>query len=443
MMPRTSVPIRMLLIGLVVLMLTMGTKPVSADLIGHGGTVRSLAVSPDGGRVLTGSFDYSAILWNFSDQSEIAVLEGHEGPVNDVVFTADGMHAATAADDGAVRIYDADTGALVRTLSLHTHKAMGLAASPNGQLASAGWDRTAHVFSADGDTHLSLAHPTPVNAVAFVGNLLATGAHDGKVRLFRLGDGAVAGELDGHGLGVTRLLAWDDSTLISAGIDGTIRVWDLESRRARAVLKKHDGQVYALARLPDGNLLSGGKDGQMLRWDLNAAAVVDAFQAHDRMLWSIAATPDGRFAVTAGLDASARVWHLATHDRIGLAADSEQTVEADRLWQNSAHPGASLFSKCARCHVLSTDGPQRSGPHLSGLFGRRVGTVDGYRYSRALVDSDIVWTEDTVFDLFHLGPDKVLPGTKMPVQRLTDEAELALLVDFLRTVTEADEGTDP
>jgi cytochrome c len=416
----------------------LAAVPARADLIGHGGTVRAVAVSPDGARVATGSFDYSAMLWEFSDQSEIAVLEGHEGPVNDVAFADAGRIVVTAADDGAVRLFDAADGAPLRAIAVHDHKAMGLAVSASGGLiASAGWDRTARLTTTAGDSVLVLDHPAPVNAVAFAAGdtLLATGSHDGVIRLFRLDDGAAAGELEGHGLGVTRLLAWDNATLISAGIDGSIRVWDLPTRSERAVLKKHDGQVYALARGPDGDLLSGGKDGQVLRWNLGTGAVVDAFAAHERMVWSMAATPDGRFVVTAGLEPTARVWHLASHDRIGLLADAAQDLEADRLWRESDHPGAPLYSKCARCHMLTAEGPQRSGPHLDGLFGRRVGTVEGYRYSQALTGSDIVWTEETVFDLFHLGPDKVLPGTKMPVQRLTDDAELTALIDFLKAAT--------
>ena len=416
-----------------------------ADLIGHGGTVRAVAVAPDGSRVVTGSFDYSAILWEFSDQSEIAVLEGHDGPVNDVAFLLDGDLVATAADDGAVRLFDARTGSPTATLKAHDHKAMGLAVAPTEPwIASAGWDRKVAVSTTDGATVATLDHPAPVNAVAFTpgGEFLATGSHDGVIRLFRVSDWARAGELEGHGLGVTRLLAVDDATLVSAGIDGSVRVWNLDSRTEVADLKKHDGQVYALAVLPNGDVLSGGKDGQMLRWDLASASVVDAFEAHERMLWSIATSPDGRFAVTAGLGESARVWHLESHDRIGLTADLAANAEADRAWRESTHPGAPLFSKCARCHVLSPEGPQRSGPHLGGLFGRKVGTVDGYRYSQALRQSDIVWNEKTVFDLFHLGPDKVLPGTKMPVQRLGNESDLAMLVEFLKSAT-SETHSDP
>ncbi|MBM3580455.1 MAG: hypothetical protein FJX37_00625, partial [Alphaproteobacteria bacterium] len=56
------------------------TPAVRADLVGHGGIVRAVAVSPDGRRIATGSFDYSARLWDFGEQSELLALEGHAGP---------------------------------------------------------------------------------------------------------------------------------------------------------------------------------------------------------------------------------------------------------------------------------------------------------------------------------------------------------------------------
>lgn len=422
--------------------------PAPADLIGHGGPVRALAVSPDGARVVSGGFDYTAILWDFGMQRAVAELEGHEGPVNDVIFAGGGRFAVTAADDGAVRIFDAQSGALTHTIKAHGHKAMGLAAAVEKPwIASAGWDRKAKVFGLDGETLFTFDHPAPVNAAVFLAGdtLLATGAHDGRIRLFRLsGAGVSAGEMEGHGLGVTRLLADGAGGLISAGIDGSIRVWDAERGEQTAVLKEGEdsGQIYALARAPGGAVLSGGKDGRLLRWDIRKRKVTQVISAHGRMLWAAAVTPDGRFAVTGGLEDSARVWHLETGDRIGAAAGAADTAASradNALWRESAHPGAALFSRCAGCHALTAEGPRRSGPHLGGLFGRRVGRLKGYRYSRALLDSDIIWNETTVFDLFDRGPDKVLPGTKMPVQRMTDPAALSRLVDFLKTATAAPE----
>jgi cytochrome c len=69
------------------------------------------------------------------------------------------------------------------------------------------------------------------------------------------------------------------------------------------------------------------------------------------------------------------------------------------------------------------------------VFGRRAGTLPGYAYSDALLDSDIVWSEETIGRLFDEGPQEVLPGTKMPLQRMTNAAERNALIAFLKEAT--------
>jgi len=136
--------------------------------------------------------------------------------------------------------------------------------------------------------------------------------------------------------------------------------------------------------------------------------------------------------LTASADETTAVWHLETGDRIGLKA-SDKTGK--QPWLSSDHPGARLYTKCANCHALNAQAASRSGPHFEGLWGRRVGAVEGYNYSGALRNKSFTWNEKTLFDLFYQGPDKFLPGTKMPVQQVPDKEQLANLVDYLRVLT--------
>ena len=73
--------------------------------------------------------------------------------------------------------------------------------------------------------------------------------------------------------------------------------------------------------------------------------------------------------------------------------------------------GERIFKKCAVCHVLEGN-KKKIGPSLAGLFGREAGTVDGFKYSKAMKNSDIVWTAQ-VLDEFLVNPRKYVRGTKM------------------------------
>ena len=93
--------------------------------------------------------------------------------------------------------------------------------------------------------------------------------------------------------------------------------------------------------------------------------------------------------------------------------------------------------KCSICHTLnSKDIGRRAGPPLHGVFGRRAGTLEGYPYSKALIDSTIIWSEETISRLFEEGPEIVTPGTKMPIQKIKNDSDRLDLIYFLKDATQ-------
>jgi cytochrome c len=414
------------------------SPPAAADMIGHGGMVRAIDVSPDGRQVLTASFDYTARLWNFVEQTEIAVLDAHGGPVTNVVFLPDGKRAITTSDDMTAILWDLATSKPIRKFTGHGHKVMGVAVSKDGKLAATGsWDKTVRLWDiATGKQRLMINNDSPVNSVVFAdgGKTIVAGDHKGKIHIWNASNGKIRGTLEGHQMGITQLAASPDGKrLLSASIDQSMRLWDLVKLTEIAEHGKHDGQIYATAFSPDGKTaLSGGRYGYLIQWDLATGKPIRTIKAHDAIIWAAKFSPDGRFAITASSDEQVRVWHLESGDRIGIAGETD---DEPKPWLTSEHPGAPLFKKCARCHSLSANGHKRSGPHLAGLFGRPAGSVKNYNYSKALTGVDFKWNEETLFQLFDLGPDKYLPGTKMPVQRVTNREELTQLVEYLKQIT--------
>ena len=414
-----------------------------ADFIGHGGMVRALAVSPDGSMVLTGSFDYSARLWDFVEQKELGVLDEHTGPVNAVAFVGDGKRGLTAGNDGTVILWDLVSLKPLKKFNGHKNRVMALAAS--GDVAASGsWDRTVKIWDlSSGALVRTIGQPTPVNTIALGpgGELLAVGGHDGIVRLWDVASGRPLGSLKGHELAITQVaVSPDGKYLLSAGIDRTLRLWDLDDYREIRSFAKHENQVYGIAFSPDGKTaLSTGRDGLLIHWDLETGLPIRTIRAHDRIAWAVAFSPDGRFALTASSDEVARMWHLQTGDRIGIPAEADT---APKPWLTSTHPGARMFRKCALCHSLTADGPKRSGPHFAGLFGRRAGSLNGYRYSDALTGLDFEWNDQTLRTLFEKGPDVYLPGTKMPMQQVPDSEQLTRLIDYLKVLTATGKSAD-
>ena len=149
-------------------------------------------------------------------------------------------------------------------------------------------------------------------------------------------------------------------------------------------------------------------------------------------VWSAAFLPDDRTILTGGADGIIRRWDAASGEPIGAGAAG---VAADPLARYAGDPGARVFRACVACHTLTPDQGNRAGPTLHRLFGRRVASLPGYNFSKALKALDIVWTARTVSELFAQGPAIYTPGTKMPNQRIGAPRDRAALVDFLARAT--------
>ena len=99
-----------------------------------------------------------------------------------------------------------------------------------------------------------------------------------------------------------------------------------------------------------------------------------------------------------------------------------------------AAKGEKVFRKCKSCHTLEA-GKNRIGPHLHGLFGRTAGTVEGFKYSDAMVESGIVWDEETI-DVYITKPKDLVPKTKMNFVGLKKEEDRQDLIAYLLEATQ-------
>jgi len=403
----------------------------AAELRGHGGPVRAIAVTAGGTAAVTGSFDTRAIVWSLDTGEARKVLTFHEAEVNAVAALPDGGFA-TAAADGRIAIWETGGTEPARILDGHHGPVSSLAVSPDGKLlASASWDGSVRLWPlAGGEARVLEGHRGNVNAVAFLadGTLVSAG-YDGRLIVWP-DDAASPPRTVTLPAPLNALAVLPGGRLGAGGADGRLHIVDRRGAELTSLPVGTD-PVTALAVSPDGNYLAASGIGGKVTV-LETARLGTVFQLDGPgPVWALAFTLDGRTLLTGGADRAVREWDVESGKPLGGTGGAE----ADPLAAWAGDPGAEAFRACVACHTLDPAEGERAGPTLHGIFGRRIASVPGYRYSAAFRGMDIVWTPETVSKLFEVGPAAYTPGTRMPEQTIGSAETRAALMRFLEKAT--------
>lgn len=417
------------------------------NLVGHGGPVKSLSLDVQSGRILTGSFDYAMMAWDLSGDipTRIRRFDAHNGTVNAVTFLPGGKAALAGVDDGTAHLWDVETGEIIHRFAGHKGKIVGLALSPDGRwAATASWDHTVRVWDLEKREAgpVLKGHSGPVNAVAFSsnGDVVYSASADGTIGIWSRSDGSFKRPLYKHGWGINvlhRLPVTDQ--LVFGALDGSIAIVDGHTGALVRELPAHARPVLALAVLEKPGLIaSASADGVIRVFRAADGSTVAEHSNPYGLVWSLAFRADGQSLYFGGLDDFAQLWRIGARDAGAEMASSPlpRRFQKEGKGDSLLDIGELQFArKCSVCHTLTPDGANRAGPTLHGVFGRRIGTLPGYPFSDALKKLEIVWSAETIDKLFALGPDEFTPGSKMPLQVMTDAKQRAALIAYLEAAT--------
>jgi WD40 repeat protein len=301
--------------------------------VGHDGTVRAVAYSPDGRYVLSGSGwpagDKTIRLWEVATGKEVRRFEGHTDQVISVALSADGRRALSASGDGTVRLWDVSTGKGIRRFEGHKGGVIAVAFSPDGRRALSGsFDKTVRLWDVETgqEVHKFEGHNGWVYSVAFSpdGRRAATASADKTIRLWEVETGKELHTFTGHtNLAQSVAYSPDGRFLLSGGSDKTVRLWEVETGKELYSSEGHKEAITSVAFSPDGRrALSGSWDRTVRLWDVETGTELHCFSGHHDAVWGVAFSPDGRYALSgsggsyrdgqwsAGRDWTLRLWRL-------------------------------------------------------------------------------------------------------------------------------------
>ncbi|BBD61387.1 protein kinase [Nostoc sp. HK-01] len=287
-------------------------------LTGHSNPVDSVAFSPDGNTLASGSYDKTIKLWNLTTGEQIRTFSGHFHTVISVVFSPDGKTLASGSWDETIKLWNLATGEQIHTLKEHSDIVMSVAFSPDGNtLASGSSDTTIKLWNlATGEQIRTFSgHFNRVYSVAISpdGKTLASGSrYDGTIKLWNLATGKQIRTLKGHSDTIWSVaISPDGKTFASGSEDKTIKLWNLATGEEIRTLTGHSNYVYSVSFSPDGNILaSGSRDNTIKLWNLATGEQIRTLKGHSDEVISVAISPDGKTLASGSRDNTIKIWRL-------------------------------------------------------------------------------------------------------------------------------------
>ena len=296
------------------------------DTGGHMAVVKGIAFTPDGSQLVTAAEDKLVRVWDWKSGKTVRIIRGNVGPgtegqIYGMALSPNGRWLATGGwmsipgqPGHMARLYDFSTGKLVTLLKGHTNIVNNLAFSPDSRkLISGGSDYQAIIWDLDNLRlqHRLVGHTDIIHAVAFTpdGARAVTGSNDTTLRLWNVSDGKMIAEMRGHkgkiwnAIGIRQ----SDGMIASGDHEGEIRLWDGRTGAFIKTLAQHDNSVGHVSFTKDGRYLVAGAGYQARRgsysvrvWEVATGKETVTYSRHGDLVLTAATTPNGQLVATGG-----------------------------------------------------------------------------------------------------------------------------------------------
>jgi WD40 repeat protein len=299
-------------------------------LRGFTGAVQNVAFSPDGKTLATGCEFSTAQLWEAKPHSKVYQFTPHADGAMSAALSGNGKVLATGSGDfyqplrpTEIKLWDVDSGHLLRVLPGHRGDVMSLVFSPGDQiLASGSIDKTVRLWDVKSGEELAVfeGQTDEVFSVAISPDgrtLAAARGCNNTVALWDIPSRQPLAPLQGTAVMQSVAFSPDGCLLATGDFAGLIRVWDTANWHEKRSLRHEAGQISAVAFSPDGTRIAAGSDNKLIRlWSARTGRELATLQGHEHVVQSIAFSPDGRTLASGGVGITCKLWNLVTFQEV-------------------------------------------------------------------------------------------------------------------------------
>ena len=350
--------------------------PLPATILAkHQDGVTSACYSPDGKRIVTASWDETAMVWDVATGACLATLPGHGGEVVGAQFNPAGTRILMASRGRTAQVWDAITSKSLVTLSPYEGGITSAQFSPEGtRIATTSLDNVVRIWDPVTGKRLATfaGHGAGVTSVQFnpTATRIVTTSEDHSAQVWDVATSKCLVTLNGHkGTVHGAQFSPDGLRVVTVSEDETAMVWETATGRCLTTLAGHSAGVTSARFSPDGALIvTAAEDKTAQVWDAATGQNLASLTGHAGNVTSVQFSPDGTFIVTASLDRTARVWDTATGRNLAILAGHEGGVTNAQYSPDGSHIVTASWDRSARVwNIAARLRPMTFAGHELGL----------------------------------------------------------------------------
>lgn len=289
-----------------------GRAKLRRTLTGHTDVVKSVAISPDGRILASGSFDKTIKLWSLSTGELRNTLTEHTHRVTCVAISPDGETLASGSYDKTIKLWSLSTGELLHTLTGRPDRVRYLAFSPNGQslISSGDWEIKLWAVRTGKLLRIVAGNSNTARTIAFSpdGHSCAVGSLDGTLELWNPHNGKLLRTLSSQLSGITSLAFSPDGETLANGSSTAIQLWSVTTGKP---LRSFPTQLQGTASITfsrDGQTVACASGKLIELWNWQSGKRLCTLSGHFRAVESVAFSPSGQILVSGGSDQTIKIW---------------------------------------------------------------------------------------------------------------------------------------
>ena len=340
------------------------TRKRTAVLTGHTGRISAVAFSPDGNILASSSYDQTIRLWDSHTGKPTATLTGHKGRVSSVAFSPEGRTLASGGRDEFIRFWDVKTGALLRTIAGHVYNVSGVIFSPDGEkLASYGYnDAKINLWDAKTGEYLMTLEPDYesitsasmyIYSIAFFpdSKSIVYSSSDGTLRIWDVDRNEEKRTFGGNGDSLRVSVSPNGKTLATYNdSDRTIRILESATGLPLQTIPGHTGEIvrFIMYASHGRTLACLSRPGDFQLWDLNTNTLIKSFDVELSRVSCAAYSPDNVTFACGDETSTLAIFEADTGKRNHTITDAH----GDRVYAVAFSSDGSILASCGRDEVI-------------------------------------------------------------------------------------------